>query len=95
MADGPNRPFPDGYCGGGELPDDLALDRMVYPEDCMKPSAGQRLKWDYGRESYEDFLRRQEAADAEEQLSKLQRDRRFEITEGSVTGRHPGPPRTP
>jgi hypothetical protein len=68
---------------------------MVYPEDCTKPSAGARLEWKYDKESYEEFKRRQDAADAEERRRNLERDRRFEITEGSVTGRHPGPPRTP
>lgn len=87
----PDQYYPDGFRGGSELPDDTDLDRMVYPE---APAKREPVEFQMG-ESYEDYERRVQERDEQARCDNFERDRRFEIEEGNVTGRKPGPPRTP
>ena len=85
------RPFfyPDGYCGGSELPDSLDIDRMVYPERPKPVEVEFKIT-----ESYEQFDARRAAAENKQEHDNFERDRRLEITIGSATGQNPGPPRS-
>ena len=81
--------YPDGFCHGGELPDDLDLDRMIYPERPNPP----KVEWK-PEESYSQFQSRQEIAEEVQEHDNYMRDRAFSITLPDKTGTHTGPPRT-
>ena len=71
----------DGFDGGSELPDDLDIDRMIYPR--MMPPHEQQAA--------------QAAHERQEKICEIQhevhrRSRDFSITERNVTGEDPGPP---
>lgn len=88
----PGTYYPDGFCHGGELPDDLDLDQMIYPEREPKPEDLAPIPFDMPYEERQAERERRE----EERLAQNEReDRQFAITEGNVTGRKTGPPRTP
>ena len=72
--------FPDGYDGGNELPDDVYIDRMVYPHS----------------ESQMEHENRESRASRDNQAMafrdrEFQRSRHFDIQLGSATGKNPGP----
>lgn len=72
---------PDGYDGGAELPDDLDIDRMLYPHDegpVEKEGRERREKRDAEAESF--------------RKQRFQESREFEIKAENVTGEDPGPP---
>jgi hypothetical protein len=79
----PDQYYPDGYRGGGELPDDQWIDRIVWPEDpppafitLLSPGDGPSI------------------SDEERERANLEQDVAFVITEDNLTGRKTGPPRT-
>ncbi len=86
----PDEFYEDGFRHGGELPDDLDLDKMVYPEH--KPKETMEM-WPAGM-SYDDWKEQQAKAEEERCERNDREDRQFTITEDNVTGRHTGPPRT-
>ena len=88
---GPNEYFPDGFCHGNELPDDLDLDRMIYPERQPKPEP-MDMPLDM---TWEEIQQERERREAAREAANYQRDRQFVVTEENVTGAHTGPPRTP
>jgi len=73
--------YPDGFDGGQESPDNIDIDRMVFPHS---ESTSER-------ESRERSARRQNEAMAFRDKA-FQRSRNFDIRQGSVTGKDPGPP---
>lgn len=72
--------FPDGYDGGSELPDDLYIDRMVYPH-AESEMEEERREAAFGRNA-----KIQEFKDAQ-----FQRNREFRITNEMALGKG-GPP---
>jgi len=85
----PNTYYPDGFCHGGELPDDLWIDRMIYPER-QKPVD---VEFQSG-ETFTEYQGRVDEAERKQEHDNYMRDRQFVLTEGNVTGVHTGPPRT-
>lgn len=86
----PGTYYEDGFCHGGELPDDLDLDRMIYPERPVKETS---VDFRVG-ESYEQYLARKDEAEQVREHENYMRDRNFAITLPNKTGVHTGPPRT-
>lgn len=79
--------YKDGYdnCAPGghmEAPDDLWIDRIVYPRRNQNPEV--RAMMDHARA---EMLH---AAD-EQDMAYYMRSRSFRISQGNVTGRDPGP----
>lgn len=73
---------PAGFQGtGSSPPSDCDLDKIVYPRD-VGPSEGEAAARAYDREQQAEKFRDE----------RLQRSRRFDITEGNLTGENPGPP---
>ena len=71
-------------------PQDLELDRMIYPE---RPALPEPMVWAIG-EDYEVMKARHEAQEEARDAANFQRDRDFAMTLDNVTGVHTGPPRT-
>ena len=72
--------YPDGFDGGQELPDDIHIDRMVFPHS----------------ESEAERSAREQHADREDQAMAFRdkefgKSRCFDIRPGSATGKQPGP----
>lgn len=88
----PNEFYQDGYCHGMELPDDLWLDELVYPERPAPPDS-PLMVLEPGM-AYTDFLRMREEQDAAQRAANNKRDRDFAVTLDNVTGENCGPPRT-
>ena len=87
----PNTFFPDGFNHGGEMSDDLDLDRSIYPEREAKPPNMDDVPVDTPYEEWAVIRERREEA---QRMADTRRDRDFAITEGNLTGAKPGPPRT-
>jgi len=88
----PDQYFPDGFRHGNELPDDQELDEMIYPE--RRPPPDNSFGMLIGM-TYEECEQEKERREHAQHHRNMEEDRRFEITEGNVTGRKTGPPRTP
>lgn len=83
LPNDPGVPPGDGYdhLSGGELPDDYYIDRLVWPHD-EGPRERRMREYEESR-----------AKEAEQyRQERFWRSRDFRISEGSVTGRDPGPP---
>jgi len=85
----PDQYYEDGFRGGNELPDDLDLDRMIYPERKAKP---EPMEWPEGM-TYDEYQAMKDRKEDEQAAANYRADRVFDITVGDVTGQKPGPPR--
>ena len=82
--------YQDGFCGGSELPQDLELDRMIYPE---RPAEPELMLWEPGQTLEQWQTRNKQMEEARESAHAIE-DRAFVLTLSNVTGVHTGPPRT-
>lgn len=85
----PNEYYPDGFRGGNELPTDTALDQLVYP---AAPEPPTPFSWIMD-ETSEQRMARLDAESVAKEMRNYERDRKFTIEEGNVTGEKTGPPR--
>lgn len=82
--------YPDGFCRGSEMPDDLELDRLIYPER-PAPRVASAVSMTM---PHEDWLIEMDRQEKEQEAANFRRDRQFHMTVDNVTGTHTGPPRT-
>ena len=87
----PGKYYPDGYNGGGEMPDDKWLDRMIWPES--QDDAPPRVEINFEM-THAEMSAAAQAADEQQECDHLEQDRQFVVTEENLTGAKTGPPRT-
>jgi hypothetical protein len=73
--------YADGFDGGSELPEDIWLDRMVYPHDESPMEKDSRIRQAQRNMEIKAFKEAQ-----------FERDRKFRLSERGALGENPAPP---
>jgi len=74
--------YRDGYCGGNELPTDLDLDEMLYPEREQPPTFRPMT----AMETFDEYLERCRQEDAAAERAEYKASRSLTISEASAQG---------